>query len=236
MDTETGVDYETVPRSIASNISWLTAANFAVKPAWFVFITYVCVRQIGVAQYGTMTAALALMSICDGVFSLGTNQYTIREIARSKEYISSYFSNFFSLRIVTSIIALGVGLIIHTVLLESGFLLIATSSGAYVIARSLTEYSRSFYRATEDFRTDALSTVIEKVFVIVVGSAFVFTRPSTESLLFGMNRRDAICPRCKLDLDPQTIYLHLATNSFKLTLYAKIFRRPYLLDLPQYLF
>ena len=48
---------------IAKNLIWLSFGNFLVKPIWFVFITYVCIRYLGIRQYGTMTAAVALIEV-----------------------------------------------------------------------------------------------------------------------------------------------------------------------------
>lgn len=172
--------------SIGKNITWLTVANFAVKPAWFVFITYVCIRQIGVSSYGTMTAALALMSIVDGILSLGTNQYTVRELAREKSDADRFFTNFVLLRLVTATVAVLVGIAVEILVGNSAILVMAFFAGTYVLSRSLTDYCRSFYRAAENFRSDALSTVLEKLLVIALGTLFVLAWPTAESLLFGM--------------------------------------------------
>ena len=184
--------------SIGKNITWLTVANFAVKPAWFVFITYVCIRQIGVSSYGTMTAALALMSIVDGILSLGTNQYTVRELAREKSDADRFFTNFVLLRLVTATVAVLVGIAVEILVGNSAILVMAFFAGTYVLSRSLTDYCRSFYRAAENFRSDALSTVLEKLLVIALGTLFVLAWPTAESLVFWINKRFAAFNRVLL--------------------------------------
>ncbi|MEL6706062.1 MAG: hypothetical protein AAFP15_17475, partial [Bacteroidota bacterium] len=39
-------------RRLLVNASWLGAANIAVKPLWFVFITVACARVLGADGYG----------------------------------------------------------------------------------------------------------------------------------------------------------------------------------------
>ena len=98
------------------NMGWMTLPNLIVKPAWFLFITLVCIRYMGLAEYGVMTAALALMSICDGSLTLGSSPYTIRELARDPSRSSQFFSNLLVSRTFFSLIAIAIGLGIRTIL------------------------------------------------------------------------------------------------------------------------
>ena len=102
--------------SLLRNMGWLTLPNAIVKPLWFVFITYVCIRFMGLKQYGVMTAALALMSICDGSLTLGSTPYTIREVARDTSRSSEFFSNLLVSRMLLSLVAVGIGLGIRVIL------------------------------------------------------------------------------------------------------------------------
>ena len=104
------------PANFFVNVTWLTAGNLAVKPVWFVFITYVCIRTIGAEQYGVMAAALALMSIVDGTLMLGTSTLSVREVARRKERSSLFFTNFLVTRGVLSLVGIAAGLAIATLL------------------------------------------------------------------------------------------------------------------------
>ena len=175
------------PANFFVNVTWLTAGNLAVKPVWFVFITYVCIRTIGVEQYGVMAAALALMSIVDGTRMLGTSTLSVREVARRKERSSLFFTNFLVTRGVLSLIGIAAGLVIATLLGNRSVLFTVALAGLYIVARSFTEFCRTFYRANEIFKREAYSTVLEKILVVISGSVALAIVPSAASVLLGMS-------------------------------------------------
>ncbi len=171
---------------ILKNMSWLTVSNLAVKPLWFIFITYGCIYYMGLAQYGVMTAALALMSICDGSLTLGSSPYTIRELSRTPERSSEFFSNLLLSRIGMSLIAVILGLVIR-IMLGTGALDVVLFAGGYVLARNVLEYCRALFRAHEIFQYEAWSTMLEKVLVIGAGMWALTVTPSAASALMGMS-------------------------------------------------
>ena len=173
--------------SILKNITWLGAGNMVVKPLWFVFITAVCVRTLGVEQYGVMTATLALSFIVGSVITLGTSQFSIREIARDHGLSQEFFSNLFTLRALMSLLALGVMLLLGLGLGYRGLDLMALVFAAcYVFLLNLTEYCRAFFRAFEVLRYEAVSVILEKIAVIGLGTVFLVAAPRTEYVLGGM--------------------------------------------------
>ena len=175
------------PANFFVNVTWLTAGNLAVKPVWFVFITYVCIRTIGAEQYGVMAAALALMSIVDGTLMLGTSTLSVREVARRKERSSLFFTNFLVTRGVLSLVGIAAGLAIATLLGNQSVLFTVALAGLYIVARSFTEFCRTFYRANEIFKREAYSTVLEKILVVISGSVALAIVPSAASVLLGMS-------------------------------------------------
>lgn len=174
-------------RDLIRNLSWLTASNIAVKPIWFIFITYICIRTIGPEQYGIMAAALALMSIVDGALMLGTSTYSIREVAREKDRSSLFFTNFVVTRGGLALVGIAAGLGVEVVLGNVSILLTASLAGLYVVARSFTEYCRTFFRAHEVFKREAISTVAEKILVVACGSAALYMVPTASAVLLGMS-------------------------------------------------
>ncbi len=171
---------------VLRNISWLAVGNVVVKPIWFVFITYVCIRYMGLEQYGSMTATLGLMAILDGTMRLGTSDYSIREIARDQSRSSRFFSNFLPFRALAALVAIGVGIGIELVIGNQNLIRTATFAGTYVLARNLTEYCRTLFRAHEVFKYEAISTIWEKIFVVGMGTLFLARVPTASSVLLGM--------------------------------------------------
>lgn len=168
------------------NMGWMTFPNLIVKPAWFLFITLVCIRYMGLAEYGVMTAALALMSICDGSLTLGSSPYTIRELARDPSRSSQFFSNLLVSRTFFSLVAIAIGLVIRWVL-DTGALDVVLFAGSYVFFRNLLEYCRAIFRAHERFNVEAGSTMVEKALVIGAGSWALSVAPDAASAMLGMS-------------------------------------------------
>ena len=171
---------------VLKNLGWLAAPNALVKPLWFVFITYVCIRFMGLEQYGVLTAALALMSICDGSLNLGTSVYTVREVARQPNQSETYFSNLLVARLVLSIVAVATGLGIRW-LLGTGAMDVVLFAGTYVFFRNLLEYCRALFQSHELFHVEAASTAVEKLLVVAGGSWALLVQPDAASGLLGMS-------------------------------------------------
>ena len=171
---------------VLKNMGWLAAPNALVKPLWFVFITYVCIRFMGLEQYGVLTAALALMSICDGSLNLGTSVYTVREVARQPNQSETYFSNLLVARLVLSIVAVATGLGIRW-LLGTGAMDVVLFAGTYVFFRNLLEYCRALFQSHELFHVEAASTAVEKLLVVAGGSWALLVQPDAASGLLGMS-------------------------------------------------
>ncbi len=173
---------------LLGNMGWLGAGNLIVKPIWFIFITYICITQMGFYEYGVMNAAIALAAILSGLANMGTSAYTIREVARDLEKARNFYRAFFPFRVVTLflafLLAVGFGFLLGH---ESKALLAVASASIYMSLQSLTQFTRSIYRAAENLKWESVSTVGEKMLVVLLGSLFVFLKPEAWFVLLGMS-------------------------------------------------
>jgi len=174
-------------RSFLANLSWVAAANILVKPIWFVFITFVCIRFLGVGGYGQMTAALALLSIVDGSLMMGTTPHTIREVARDPDSASSFLASFLPSRALFSALAtlIAVGIAVASGSENSPAIILA--AGAYVMLRNLSEYCRALFTGRQLFKYEAGSTFVEKLSSVIGGSVFLLQSPTIASVFLGMS-------------------------------------------------
>ena len=180
-------DLKIEQKGLLNNMSWLGFGNLVIKPIWFVFITYICIRQLGFEEYGIMNAVLGLAAILAGIANMGTSPYTIREVSQKFSRARNFFNAFFPFRSFTLIVALGICLAIGMGLGHRDEALLALLfAGLYMSFQSLTEYLRAFYRSAENLKWESISMVIEKVLVITLGSICVFWRPEAWSVLLGM--------------------------------------------------
>jgi O-antigen/teichoic acid export membrane protein len=176
-----------MPPSILKNISWLGVGNAVVKPLWFVFITAVCVRILGIAEYGIVTASLALVGIVMSLTNVGSSQYSIREIARDRSRASEFLSNFLPFRVTTGLAGVVVICLVGLALGHRGGDFTALLFAAlYGVAMNLTEYCRALYRAFELLRYEAVSIILEKILVIAAGTALLLMDPRASGVLAGM--------------------------------------------------
>ncbi len=182
-------------KSLIKNITWLGFGSAAVRPIWFIFIVYVVYDTIGTSEYGLLTGALSLMAILAGIASLGTSQLTIREVARDNAQASQYLTNFLPLRLLLGVLCLALGLAISQWLTDQKALSDATRdqymlayafAGCYALALNLTEFCRSFYRAHETLRDEAISIIIEKVLTVGLGTLVLLRWPSAAGALAGI--------------------------------------------------
>ena len=173
--------------SLLSNISWLGFANAAVKPLWFAFVTFFCMRLLGVEGYGVMNASLSLAMLAAAFTDLGMTQYTTREIARDRSSATSLFSNFLALRLVNVSLAWAAAVGAGVALGYRGSALLAlVFAGAYVLSLQVANYCKGIYRGFEDLRLESVLLFVEKALVIGGGMLFLFVTSAAHWTLAGM--------------------------------------------------
>lgn len=173
--------------SLIRNISWLGAANVAVKPFWFLFVTAACMRLLGVSGFGVMNAALSLTMIATSFVNLGMTRYAVREVSRAPDQAPRFFSNFMVLRLGNSIVALAGALVVASVLSYQGNALLAVLfAGLYAVGLNVTAFCRGIYQALEDLRQEAVMLVVEKALVMACGLILLVTTRTAHLTLAGM--------------------------------------------------
>ncbi|NND70486.1 MAG: oligosaccharide flippase family protein [Rhodothermales bacterium] len=181
-------------RNLLSNMSWLAVANILTKPIWFVFITAICMRQLGVAEYGVMTVALALGMTVTGLTDLGATRYSVREIAKDRSLAPSIAANFISAKIVLLFFALVVSVITGMAIgLGPSALPGLLAATAYAMGMQLLNYCRGFYQAFANLKLEAISLLSEKITVIALGLTGLFLFRSAEATLSAMAIGMVLC-------------------------------------------
>ncbi len=169
---------------IRRNITWLAAANLAVKPIWLAFVLVFCWRYMGTSGYGVFSAALWLTHIPISLTDIGLATFTTREVARSRSSASVYFSNILAFKVALAPLAWIVGILAAKLLGYGRVEMLSVAwAGVYAIGLSITIYVRSYFQAFEDLRLEGLSVVFEKVLVVLAGAiALVVFRSPHETL------------------------------------------------------
>lgn len=92
-------------RKIAKNASYILAGNIAVKVI-ALFISVYLARYLGVNDFGKYTFITTYLMFFTFISGFGLDQVIIRDIARDPSVTDSIFNNSFSIRLITSIVAL----------------------------------------------------------------------------------------------------------------------------------
>ena len=158
-------------RSALRDASWLGIANVAVKPVWLLFMVSAAPRVLGVDEYGSMQAALALAGLAMGFSDLGVSAHTLRESARDPEAGGPLLVNMLATRVAAVAACGAVGLAAALVLGYRGGALGAIAAAlVYLAGQHLTGFGRIFFRSYQVLHLEAWSTVAEKALVVGAGA------------------------------------------------------------------
>ncbi len=172
---------------ILRNISWLATGSLLVKPAWFLFLTAVCMRFLSADGYGVMNTALWFMAIAAMVSDFGTSHYAVREVARHRDEAADYFSNLLLVRaLVFAPVLIGAVITAWAIGYSGAELLTMMLAGLYSLSNRMAEFCRSFFRAFEILRLESFSVIAEKILVVVGGTVALVTVATPASALAGM--------------------------------------------------
>ncbi len=100
-------------RGILKQTSWLMFAQILTRVISF-FYTLFLAKNLGVSDFGLLTAALAYFSIISSLVDFGFNRYLIREVARNNHQVYELFWNILLSRLtITAVLFANFAIIIY---------------------------------------------------------------------------------------------------------------------------
>jgi O-antigen/teichoic acid export membrane protein len=178
---------ETVhPRvAIRSNVKWLAAANFGVKPVWFLFLL-ASTRILGAGQFGSYMFALSLVSVIAIFMEGGIDIHLVRELSPEGERFPDLFSHTLLLKVTSAVlvmaVAAGASLFIS---LPPGMLLLLLLAGGFSGSNAVMLHCRAAFRSFEVMKYEAFSIMVEKGVVMVFCMAALLVVNSAVSFMAG---------------------------------------------------
>ncbi|MEN4098366.1 MAG: oligosaccharide flippase family protein, partial [Anaerolineaceae bacterium] len=94
-----------VARIIFANTGFITVGTIALKLINFAFGVFV-VRTLGDMRFGQYSIVLAFVGIFSIFAELGISQYVMREMARDRGKIRTYFWNLVALRVLLALVGI----------------------------------------------------------------------------------------------------------------------------------
>ena len=158
-------------RRIARN-TFARASGEAVAKAASLVLYVTMARELGSEGFGTFMFALALTGALIIGAGFGTDELTAREVARDRSRASRYLSNVTAIKVLTSVVLLGVA--VALVLLgdystESRLAVCIVGVGVALEVMSRTSYA--LFEAHERLGLVSRSVIIQRVLTAIVGIA-----------------------------------------------------------------
>jgi O-antigen/teichoic acid export membrane protein len=173
-----------VARIIFANTGFITVGTIALKLINFAFGVFV-VRTLGDMRFGQYSIVLAFVGIFSIFAELGISQYVMREMARDRGKIRTYFWNLVALRVLLALVGIT---IIPLAGREVGYseeivfgILVYTSS---FLLSAFSVPLGTVLAADERLGWNTLVNIIGQVFFIILGIVFLYRGFSFIWLIF----------------------------------------------------
>ena len=158
-----------IPRTILRNLSFVTIAEILTHIISFLLIVIIS-RLLGSAGLGKYSFAFAFVGLFAVISDFGICTFSVRAISRDKEKAQKYFSNYFSLKIILSLVALILPITAILLTNEPLEVKFAVSLASFAMVFNYISYTfRFLFNAFERFEYQSIYLVSERVIAIILG-------------------------------------------------------------------
>lgn len=162
-------------RIVARNTAFMLGGQILIKVCGFIFSIYV-VRQLGAADFGRYSAAMAYGYLFATFADLGLSTLSIREMARKPEQISWMVPDIIAIRSVLSLVVIAVTTLSAWILGKTPDMVLAI----FIASSSLVLYAfqgpfESLMIARERLDLSSAFNVLNQVVTIVLGAIVLLT-------------------------------------------------------------
>ncbi|HET7451508.1 MAG TPA: oligosaccharide flippase family protein, partial [Thermoanaerobaculia bacterium] len=149
-----------------------------------VLLQVLLVRALAPARYGVFAYAYSLFLVVIPLASLGISESFIREGAIRRERIGRVLSEHFSLRAVSAAVA--AAFIVWVAATARADAPVVLGVGLYLLARSLTAFLATVFRAREVIRNEFALRLAETVVIVAVGAAAILLGWSLGTIVWAL--------------------------------------------------
>ncbi|HEV8286917.1 MAG TPA: polysaccharide biosynthesis C-terminal domain-containing protein [Chitinophagaceae bacterium] len=156
-----------------SSLLLLILLNVIIKPIWIFGIDRQVQNITGVTEYGTYFSLLNLSIVFGFLLDWGLSNFINRELAAKKTSLQQQLGSFLTLKLLFAIFY---ALVVTAIAMLSGVKRWDILGGVIIIQflTFLFVFLRSIVTANQWFRADAWLSVLDKMLMIVICSAFIF--------------------------------------------------------------
>ena len=167
---------------VGRNATWLLVAEFISRAISFSVIVWL-VNYLGSSAYGNFAYALAIANVCVIIADFGLSTYITREIAKQPSHIVQYLIKLQTPKVILSIVALGVMLLI-AMLLPNTNLLVVMLGGSAILFQSGRVFVEAFFRAQQKMHLETITKVGSSVLLAMASIFGIVSSVSLEQLAF----------------------------------------------------
>lgn len=168
-------------KKFLENLVFFLTLNLLIKPIYVFGIDRVVQNTVGAEVYGSYFPLFNLVLIFQVILDLGIENYTRKEIGRRPERITQLFPNIFVLKIILSVIFIGVFASIGFFILPNKYewklllvLLVNQSMASFIL------YLRANMGGLQLFKSESVISVMDRLIMIVLCGGLLI-HPLTKS-------------------------------------------------------
>lgn len=162
-------------KKFLSNLVFVILLNLIVKPISIFGIDATVQNQVGAESYGMYFSLLNLSFLFTIFLDLGINNYTTRHIAQFPHIVTRYMGKLLTFRLflflIYAVLTLFVAVWLGFELEQIGILALLLFNQLLVV---FIGYFRSHFSGLLLFKTDALISILDRLFLIIVGGYILF--------------------------------------------------------------
>ncbi len=165
-------------RDFVLNILFLLTVNLLIKPFFIFGIDRSVQNEVGFADYGTYFTLFNFTYLFQIIVDFGIQNFNNRNIAQQPQLLNKYFNHLALLKIMLSllyaIVVLSAGVLMNYSWFYLFILCFLVLNQIFI---SLTFYFRSNISGLQQYFTDSLISVLDRVLLIIICSILLWLNP-----------------------------------------------------------
>ena len=174
----------------AGPVFWMGMAEAAARIGNFL-LQILLVRALAPVRYGVFAYAYSLFFLVIALTSLGVTEAFIREGSIGRERIGAVLSGFFSLRVLSAVVAAVIIAGVAAVSGADGPVIFAV--GLFLLFRSVTAFLATVFRAREVIRKEFLLRLAETGAIVGVGAVALAMRWTLSTVVWTLAAAAGAC-------------------------------------------
>ena len=149
--------------SIAKNTTAMMGSQLITWASSFVLMIFLP-RYLGAEEFGRLYFAVSITGLMGSVTSLGIGEYLVKEVARDRSKVSSFFANAAALRVVAWVISFLIVIVYVRMTIDSSeTLLLVILVGCGVILGSLADLGYRVFQSFECMQYRSAAVIVQQV-------------------------------------------------------------------------